>query len=79
MDLEGMGSGEFLKLTSQRTTFQDFKIFCMTKVYFSSLVAIDHNHVAFSLIVIQGAYINSLSLKQNERHFILILYIIQRI
>ena len=42
------------------------------KYFYGFLIAIDHNHVAFSLILIQGAYINSLFLKQTERHFILI-------
>ena len=52
------------------------KDFFSNEILLWSLVAIDHNHVAFSLILIQGAYINSLFLKQNEPHLILILYII---
>ena len=49
-----------------------FKRFSSNKVLLWSWVAIDHNHVAFSLILMQGAYINSLFLKKNERNFTLI-------
>ena len=41
-------------------------------------IAIDYNHVEFSLILTQGTYKNSLFFKQNERNFIFIFYILSR-
>ena len=57
-----------------------FKTFSSNEIFLWSFVAIDYNHVEFSLILTQGTYKNSSFLKQNERNFILIfLYIIKRI
>ena len=50
-----------------------FKTFTSYEIFLWSFVAIDYNHVEFSLILTQGTYINSLFLKKNEQYFILIL------
>ena len=44
-----------------------FKTFTSNKIFLWFFVAIDYNHVEFSLILTQGTYINSLFLKKmNE-------------
>ena len=50
-----------------------FKTFTSNEIFLWSFVAIDYNHVEFSLILTQGTYINSLFWGKNERNFILIL------
>ena len=50
-----------------------FKTFTSNEIFLWSFVAIDYNHVEFSLILSQGTYINSLFWGKNERNFILIL------
>ena len=42
-----------------------FKTVSSNEIVVWSFVAIDYNHVEFSLILTQGTYINSLFLKQN--------------
>ena len=42
-----------------------FKTVSSNEIVLWSFVAIDYNHVEFSLILTQGTYINSLFLKQN--------------
>ena len=48
------------------------------KYFYGLLLPFDCNHVEFSLILTQGTSKNSLFLKQNERNFILIFYILSR-
>ena len=48
------------------------KTFSSNEIFLWSIVAIDHNHKEFSLILTLGTYINLLFLKTNERNFILI-------
>ena len=50
-----------------------FKTFTSNEIFLWSFVAIDYNHVEFSVILTQGTYINSLFWGKNERNFILIL------
>ena len=50
-----------------------FITFTSNEIFLWSFVAIDYNHVEFSLILTQGTYINSLFWEKNERNFILIL------
>ena len=42
-----------------------FKTVSWNEIVLWSFVAIDYNHVEFSLILTQGTYINSLFFKQN--------------
>ena len=50
-----------------------FITFTSNEIFLWSFVAIDYNHVEFSLILTQGTYLNSLFWGKNERNFILIL------
>ena len=50
-----------------------FITFTSNEIFLWSFVAIDYNHVEFSLILTQGTYINALFWGKNERNFILIL------
>ena len=52
-----------------------FKTFSSNEIFLWAFVAIDYNHVEFSLILTQGTYKSSLFFKQNERSFILIFFI----